>query len=72
MRDDAGYAPPEYNLEDWERALTIHVGTAYACHGCGSLVMVTKGGVGVMDLVCCDREMEQVRAQTGEPEGQQE
>lgn len=57
---DYGAPPPEWNLEDWEEALTIHVGTAYACRDCGNLVMVTRGGVGVMDLKCCGGAMEQV------------
>lgn len=53
--------PPEWNLGDWEKALTIRVGTAFACHACGNLVMVTRGGVGVMELVCCGKVMEEVR-----------
>ena len=71
MRDDAGYAPPEYNLEDWERALTIHVGTAYACRECENLVMVTRGGVGVMELNCCGRPMEKISTGFDEQEGEQ-
>ena len=56
-------APPEWDLGDWEQALTINVGAAYVCRECRNLVMVTKGGVGVLDLVCCGRPMERVRAQ---------
>ncbi len=54
--------PPDWNLGEWETALNIHVGTGYACRDCGNLVMVTKGGVGVMDLVCCGQPMERIVA----------
>jgi hypothetical protein len=57
--------PPEWNLEEWERALTIHVGKSFACEECGNLVMITRGGVGAMELRCCGKPMTQVR-----PEGQ--
>jgi len=60
MADQPESISSEYNLEDWERALTIHVGTAYACRGCNNLVMVTKGGVGVMELNCCGKPMAKV------------
>ena len=60
--------PPEewglgdWNIGDWEKALTIHVGSAYVCRVCQNLVMVTRGGVGVMELICCDRPMEKLEA----------
>lgn len=57
----------EWEFGDWQRALTIHVGAAYRCRICGNLVMVTRGGVGVMELKCCGELMERVQAQ---PEGQ--
>jgi desulfoferrodoxin-like iron-binding protein len=57
---------PQWDLAEWERALTIRVGTAYACRHCGNLVMVTKGGVGVMELVCCGAPMEEVVRPSGE------
>ena len=49
--------PPEWDLKEWEKTLTIHVGTAYGCRTCGNLVMVTRGGVGVMELICCGKPM---------------
>ena len=52
--------PPEWNLGEWEEALTIHVGQAYACRRCDNLVMITRGGVGVVELACCGRPMEKV------------
>jgi len=52
--------PPEWDLGDWEEVLTINVGAAYACRKCKNLVMVTRGGVGIMELVCCGRLMERV------------
>ncbi len=60
--------PPEWDLGDWESALTIKVGTAYACRGCGNLIMVTRGGVGILDLVCCGEPMERVHGAEAEPE----
>ena len=51
---------PDWGLEEWEEALTIKVGTSYVCRSCGNVVMVTKGGVGVLDLKCCGQEMEHV------------
>ena len=58
MTDSRDKGAPEWDLNEWEEALTIHVGTTYACRECGNLTMVTKGGVGVMDMVCCGKKME--------------
>ena len=63
--------PPEWDLDVWEKALTIHVGNAYACRDCGNLVMVTKGGVGVLDLKCCGKPMEQIDPDEVSEEGGQ-
>lgn len=52
--------PPEWDLGNWEEALTIKVGSAHVCRTCGNIVMVTRGGVGVMKLTCCGMTMEQV------------
>ena len=52
--------PSEWDLGEWEEALTIHVGTAYICRECGNVVMVTRGGTGVMQLVCCGKPMEKI------------
>jgi len=71
MSDQPEKAPSEWNLGDWERVLTINVGTAYACRQCENLVMVTRGGVGVMELNCCGRPMEKISAGFGEQEGGQ-
>jgi desulfoferrodoxin-like iron-binding protein len=60
-------AVPDWDMEEWESALTINVGTAYRCHLCGNIVMVTRGGVGVMELICCGVPME--RIETGAPGG---
>jgi len=46
-----------WDLGEWEEALTINVGSAYGCRVCGNLVMVTKGGVGVLQLTCCGEAM---------------
>ena len=58
-------AGPDWDLEEWEEALTIKVGSAHVCRECGNVVMVTKGGVGVLDLKCCGKAMESVRKQRG-------
>ena len=50
--------PPEWDLGEWERVLNIHVGDAFVCCECGNLVMVTKGGVGIMELTCCGKRMQ--------------
>ena len=60
MADFPETAPPEWNLGDWEDDLTIEVGDAYLCRECGNLVMVTRGGVGIMELNCCGKLMEKV------------
>jgi hypothetical protein len=57
--------PADWNLEEWEQALTINVGTSYACRRCGNLAMVTKGGVGVMEMVCCGEPMHKIACTGG-------
>ena len=49
-----------WDLGDWEEALTINVGSSYCCRICGNLVMVTRGGVGVLQLSCCEEAMQKV------------
>ena len=51
---------PDWGLEEWEKAITIKVGSSFVCRNCGNIVMVTKGGVGVLDLKCCGKQMEPV------------
>ena len=63
-------APPEWGLGDWEKVLTIQVGTAYVCRYCENVVMVTKGGVGVLDLKCCGKPMEKVEGVRGVMHGE--
>lgn len=48
---------PVWDLKEWEEALTLKVGSAFSCRNCGNIVMVSKGGVGVLDLVCCGNHM---------------
>lgn len=61
MSQDANGAS-DWELEEWEQSLTIQVGSAYVCRVCGNLVMVTRGAVGVMELVCCGLPMESIKA----------
>ncbi len=53
------------DLQDWEQSLTINVGAAFVCRACGNVVMVIRGGVGVMELLCCGRPMEAIAARKG-------
>ncbi len=62
MKNKNGLSQPNWDLKDWEKALTIHVGAAYMCRTCENLVMVTRGGVGVLDLKCCGKPMEKANA----------
>jgi hypothetical protein len=57
--------PAEWDLGDWEKVLTINVGVAYVCRECQNLVMITKGGVGIMNLVCCGKPMEKLSNEAG-------
>lgn len=50
----------------WRRAWDIRVGAAFVCRVCGPMVMVTKGGVGVLEPICCGRRMEEVEPAAGE------
>jgi len=54
----------EWSTGEWTREWTIHVGKAYHCSQCDTMVMVTKGGVGVMEPKCCNRPM----AMVGKPD----
>ncbi len=49
--------PPEWTPEEWMGAWTIHVGKAYRCDKCQTMVMVTKGGVGTLEPICCGEPM---------------
>lgn len=53
--------PPEWNLSEWESALTINVGTVYVCRECQNIVMVTRGGLGILELQCCGKLMDKVK-----------
>ena len=55
----------EWELKDWQRALSINAGTAFFCRECRNLVMVTRGGVGAMELICCGKPMERVHGTAG-------
>ena len=51
---------PEWTTDEWMAAWSIHVGTAYRCDACGTMVMVTKGGVGNLEPICCGEPMTRV------------
>jgi desulfoferrodoxin-like iron-binding protein len=65
-KDRIEESQPDWDFDEWERVLTLHVGTAYACRICGNVVMVTKGGVGILDLVCCGIPMTKALSRGGE------
>jgi hypothetical protein len=50
----------EWNPDQWKKAWSIHVGKAYACKTCGSMIMVTKGGTGVLQPICCGKPMREI------------
>jgi len=60
MIEDDKQSGPEWSVDEWTGEWTIHVGRVYACETCGNMVMVTKGGVGVLEPICCDAEMKEV------------
>ncbi len=60
MNDESNPTSPEWSVEEWTTEWTIRVGKAYLCQVCGTMVMVTKGGVGVIEPKCCSRDMEEV------------
>ena len=66
MSDQPEHAPSNWDLDDWEQALTIHVGSTFVCRECGNVVMVTRGGIGVMDPRCCGNPMVRVVAKEAE------
>lgn len=47
----------EWSADEWTQKWTIHVGKAYRCSACGAIVMVTKGGLGLMEPKCCNKDM---------------
>jgi len=55
------YTTSEWTREEWERAWHLKVGTAYGCEKCGSVIMVTKGGVGTLEPYCCDTLMKPLK-----------
>jgi hypothetical protein len=60
MNGSDNFPGPEWSVEEWTEAWTIRVGKAYACLVCGNMVMVIKGGIGVMEPKCCGKEMREV------------
>jgi hypothetical protein len=51
------YTTSEWSREEWERAWKLSVGAAYGCGKCGSVIMITKGGVGTLEPSCCGEPM---------------
>ncbi|MBI5286117.1 MAG: hypothetical protein HY878_00815 [Deltaproteobacteria bacterium] len=57
MAGEKDFASGEWTVEEWTREWTIRVGKAYSCPVCGTMVMVTKGGIGVIEPRCCGQDM---------------
>lgn len=51
------FSEAEWTVDEWKDAWTIKVGKAYVCHECEAMAMVTKGGIGVLEPICCGKEM---------------
>jgi len=51
------YVYNEWSSEQWEDSWTINVGKAYSCEVCGTVIMVTKGGIGMLEPICCEKTM---------------
>ncbi len=43
----------EWTVEQWSKAWSIQVGRVYVCRQCNTMIMVTKGGVGNLEPICC-------------------
>lgn len=54
------FSQAEWTVDEWTEEWSIEVGKAYACDKCGSMVMVVKGGIGVLEPKCCETEMKLV------------
>jgi hypothetical protein len=59
----AEYSESEWGHDEWKKAWNIRVGKAYHCKECGAMVMVTKGGVGVLELKCCGKMMTELNVE---------
>jgi hypothetical protein len=51
---------PAYDASQWESSLTVRVGESYVCRTCGQVAMITQGGVGNQEMICCSRPMDKV------------
>ncbi len=58
----------EWTPEQWQAAWNIQVGRVFACRTCGTMVIVSRGGVGNLEPICCKKMMELVSRPC--PEGQ--
>jgi hypothetical protein len=52
----------EWTVEQWRKAWSIHVGKAYTCNQCHTMIMVTKGGIGTLEPLCCGQKMQPVKS----------
>jgi len=48
---------PEWTADEWTKTWTIHVGKAYRCTKCSTIIMVTRGGIGTLEPICCGQPM---------------
>jgi len=59
----------EWSPEQWQSAWNIQVGRAYGCKACGTVIMVSKGGVGNLEPICCKQPMQPL-GRSGAAEGE--
>jgi hypothetical protein len=60
MSKEDNLSSAEWSTDEWTSEWTIRVGKAYFCQVCGTMVMVTKGGIGVIEPRCCGKVMREV------------
>ncbi len=66
MSEDSFSSNAEWSVGEWSEEWSITVGKAFACSECGTMIMVTKGGIGVLETKCCGKEMRTVEGEGAE------
>jgi hypothetical protein len=59
-RGSGPYGGVDWTTDEWLKAWTVRVGKAYRCLECDTLVMSVKGGVGVLEPLCCGKPMQAI------------
>ncbi|HHL39389.1 MAG TPA: hypothetical protein ENJ37_02675 [Deltaproteobacteria bacterium] len=64
-----GFTDGEWRREEWMEEWSINMGNAFVCNECGAVVMVTRGGIGMLEPRCCDRAMAPLKTAAGGGDG---